>query len=282
MTFTKENWLSNKTTLVVPIDEHGSNTRALPVAGRLARRLGMNVRMYRQILPGENPESHQRDLEALASYLDGADRSFEISEAEESVDGIIASVGDTDILCMATAASLLPHGGHLGSISEQITREIDRPLFLVGPRIVPDPPPGPTRRVIVPVDGSRLAEAALEPAAAAADRLAVPLWVVTVVSPGAEAEARQAIGSSYGAAESGLVRGYASDLRSAYGIDAQFETLHGDDPAEAITDYSGNDGTVVMTTHGRSGLSRLVAGSVTTNVIAKSKRSVVVYRPREN
>jgi nucleotide-binding universal stress UspA family protein len=280
MTITTDSWLTDKTTIVVPIDARGSSSRALPVAGRLARRMGLNVRMFRLVDPDESKDPHLEKLEAFASYLGNVDRSFQIQEGTDPVAGIVNSLGETDILCMATAASLLPHGGHLGSVSEAVTRTIDRPMFLVGPRIVPDPPPGPTGRVIVPVDGSELAEAAIEPAAATADRLGVPLWIVSVVSPGAEAAARDALGSGFGAAESGLVRGYAHDVRSKYGIDAQYEVLHGTNPAEAITEYAGDDGTVVMTTHGRSGLNRLVAGSVTTSVLAKSVRSVVVYRPR--
>ena len=52
-----------------------------------------------------------------------------------------------------------------------------------------------------------------------------------------------------------------------------------DHPEDAIVDFVGDEGTCVMTTHGRSGLSRVVAGSVATGVVAKSKRAVVVYRP---
>jgi nucleotide-binding universal stress UspA family protein len=55
--------------------------------------------------------------------------------------------------------------------------------------------------------------------------------------------------------------------------------LHGDDPARAIVDFAGDDGTIVMTTHGRSGLNRLFAGSVTTGVVAHSQRAVFVWRP---
>lgn len=269
-------WLTNKTTIVVPIDSRGTNARALLVAGRLAKRLGMAVRVYRQIPEGDAPEPHTEKLEAFASYLRGADRSFEVVEGTDPVQGILGSLGPKDILCMATSGSLLPHGGHLGSMSEAVTRSLNEPLFLVGPEIVPDPPPGPTQRVIVPVDGSAVAEAALGPAANAADRLGVPLWIVTVVSPKAENAAQGAVEAG---AEANLVRKYAREMRQAYGVDAQFDVLHGPDAADAITQFAGDDGTVVMTTHGRSGLSRLVAGSVTTSVIGQSKRAVVVYRP---
>ena len=83
------------------------------------------------------------------------------------------------------------------------------------------------------------------------------------------------------AAETAYVRDLASRIRKSHGIDAEFDVLHGDDPATAIVDFAGDDGTVVMSTHGRSGISRLFAGSVTTKVVADSKRAVLVWRPSE-
>lgn len=272
MTISTDNWLKDKSTIVVPIDSRGTNSRALLVAGRLATRLGMGVRIFRQIKEGESPDPHLEKLEAFASYLNHVDRSFEIVEGGNPAKAIVNAVGEHDILCMAASASLLPHGGYLGGVAEDIARSLGQPLFLVGRNIIPDPPPGPTRRIIVPVDGSDLAKAALAPAAAAADRLGVPMWIVTVLNPTVE--------SSDGG-DTNLIRGYAKEVHKSFGIEAQFEVLHGVNPAGAITQFAGDDGNVVMTTHGRTGFGRMVTGSVTTNVITHSKRSVIVYRPEE-
>ena len=58
--------------------------------------------------------------------------------------------------------------------------------------------------------------------------------------------------------------------------------LHGTDPVQAIVEFAADDGTVVMSTHGRTGLRRVFGGSVATGVVANSKRAVVVWRPQES
>ena len=143
-----------------------------------------------------------------------------------------------------------------------------------------EPHPGrPTQKVVVPVDGSELSEAALAVAGDLAAVLGVPAWIVTNVSHKDVAEARSKMAGEFAAGESGHVWHLANDLKKRFGIDAEYEVLHEDDPAEAIVDFTGDDGTVVMTTHGRSGLSRLFGGSVATGVVAHSKRAVMVWRP---
>ena len=79
----------------------------------------------------------------------------------------------------------------------------------------------------------------------------------------------------------GYLRRLAGQIRDSHAIDAEYEVLHRDNPAEAIVDFTGDDGTVVMTTHGRSGLSRLFGGSVATGVVAHSKRAVIVWHPAD-
>ena len=67
-------------------------------------------------------------------------------------------------------------------------------------------------------------------------------------------------------------------LRSI-GIAASVATLPGA-PARAITDWAGRepDALVVMSTHGRSGINRLVLGSVTDRVVRHANAPVLVVR----
>ena len=112
-----------------------------------------------------------------------------------------------------------------------------------------------------------------------AEKLDVPLWLVTVVSPSALAAAAAQSPDIGGGNETGYVRSLARRLGKTRDLDLEYDVLHSEHPDRAIVDFVGDDGTAVMSTHGRSGLSRLFAGSITAGVVAHSHRAVVVFRP---
>ena len=267
------------THLLVPIDERETSHRAVPVAGRLAHRLGLPVLLFTRVETDHEAATAKAGLDRIAeAYLSGNDVTTETIYGEDAVASIVTAAGETGIVCMGTAASVRFHDGHFGSVAEGVTRDIGRPLVLVGPEMERHPGAS-TRKVVVPVDGSKLSETGIEVGGRLAKKFDVPLWLVTVVSPKQEAQAQRELGSGVVVGESNYVHNLARDIRRAHTIDAEYEVLHHEQPAEAIVDFVGDDGTAVITTHGRSGLSRVVAGSVATGVVAKSKRAVVVYRP---
>ncbi len=263
--------------LIVPLDGRDASGRAVPVAGRIASRLGLGVRLFAAAADADS--EIEAWMQSVADqHLAGIEVAIEASSATDPVAAIVEVAGDGGMVCMATAASLLPHQGHIGSVAEGVTREMRRPVILVGPEM--DASPGEhTSRLVVPVDGSPLSEAILPVAGDLARALDVPAWVVTVVSPSLESSVHMGVDAiSIGV---GYLRRLAGQIRESHAIDAEYEVLHRDNPAEAIVDFTGDDGTVVMTTHGRSGLSRLFGGSVATGVVAHSKRAVIVWHPAD-
>lgn len=262
--------IKDLTTLIVPLDGFGSSVRAVPVAGRLAQRLGMNIRLLSVVSGADDIGPRSALVEDVAAYLlPEHETETEIVVASDAEHTVAAATASDGLLCMATAASLRLHHAHFGSIAEHVARETQQPMFVVGPRMMPTPGT-PTQRVIVPIDGSELSELALPVAADLASALSLAVWVVSVID--------EHVGGGPG--EANYVRNRARQLGEDTGVDVSFEVLHGD-PAQAIADFVGDDGTAVMTTHGRSGLSRLFAGSVTTGVVARSHRAVMVFRPPE-
>ncbi len=266
---------SEASELIVPLDGRDASVRAVPVAGRVAGRLGVGVRLF-AAADEDDPELKPWLREVAAAHLAGTDASIQVAIAGDPVAAIVAAAGTTEMVCMATAASLLPHQGHIGSVAEGVIRELGRPVILVGPRMEASPGQH-TTRLVVPVDGSDLSEAILPVAGDLARALNVPAWVVTVVSP--DVESAYHMGADAVTIGVGYLRRLARHLRESHGIDVEYDVLHRDNPAEAIVDFAGDDGTVVMTTHGRSGLSRLFGGSVATGVVHNSLRAVIVWRP---
>ena len=263
-------------TLLVPIGDEAAGRRAIDTARDFAARIDGTVRLI-SVVGGRAALPARERMLALLCEEEGLARDCGVILNDDVAGAIVAEAGEHTIVCMRTAGSLLPHHGHFGSIAEEVVRRLDRPVVLVGPKA--DPSLGrDLGRVIVPVDGSTTSEAALPAAADLATIFGVPLWVVTVISQKDQSRAEAALGGA-ASAESGYVAGLARDVGREHGMRVEFEVLHIEDPADAILDFAASDGIVVMTTHGRSGLARLFAGSVTTSVVARAEHPVVVLHP---
>ena len=147
-------------------------------------------------------------------------------------------------------------------------------------------------RILVPLDGSELAERALPLAQSISQSSNAAIHLVQVVSRLAELEAGRA-GDSIQVAElemdaarrlveARVTRGkeyvgrVAAQLEKA-GIDVTSATLEGG-AAENIVNYTKEHGIdlVVMSTHGYGGLKRLFLGSVTDRVIRSCEVPVLV------
>jgi len=264
--------------LIVPVDDPDDASRSIDTAVELASRIEGGVRLLSVVESEDAVPERSAQLSSLAERITGLVTVVDVVLGPDVAGEIVAATGPRDIVCMTTAASLLPHRGHFGSIAEDVVRRIDRPVVLLGPKADPSVSKG-LNRVIVPVDASAQSEAAIKPAVALAGFLGLPLWIVTVVSGAAQREAAAQLGSEAVVAESGYVRRLAREAAVKSDLETQFEVLHISDSADAILDFAKGDGLVVMSTHGKSGLARVFAGSVTTSVVARSVHPVVVLRP---
>jgi len=131
-------------------------------------------------------------------------------------------------------------------------------------------------KLLVPLDGSTLAEAALPVAERLARRPGATIVLVGVFPPPESAaqapEARELVQSWLDPAAERL-----RDLPVAQHIE-----LLGD-PAEGIVQAAREEGAdlIVMATHGRSGLSQFVQGSTAEAVLRASPVPVTLVRPRD-
>ncbi len=121
--------------------------------------------------------------------------------------------------------------------------------------------------VIVPLDGSDLAEQALPYAEAIARKANAPLHLMRVVPPDAQASAETE------------ARDYLREQAKSYGDRVQISVRMGQ-PADQIVDGADEmtDPVIVMTTHGRSGIGRWLYGSVADRVVRGSGAPVLLIR----
>ncbi|MBI3978775.1 MAG: universal stress protein [Chloroflexi bacterium] len=144
------------------------------------------------------------------------------------------------------------------------------------------------RKVLVPLDGSAVAEQMLPWIRALAQRLDLTVCLVQVLDPAVSHvdadEPQDDAARRQSARTNGLryLNTIADDLRSA-GIRTQPTLDHG--PAvEGILVAAVREQAelIAMSTHGRSGLSRWLYGSVAEGVLRGSRTPVLLYRARTN
>ena len=263
--------------ILVPLDDT-EDLRAVELATQLAADIGSGVRVLSVVSDSAHFAAQKADLEKALSTGGSVQTDVRVIVHDSVERAIVDDAESASVVCMTTAATLLPHEGHFGSIAELVVRALERPVMLLGPKATGALKNG-VSRLVVPVDGSVAGEYIIKGAANLAKLMGLEVWVVTVVSAAQERRVEAVAGPEYGALESGYVRRIARAIGKKSGLDAQFEVLHGSHPAEAILAFADPDAIVAMSTHGRSGLSRIFAGSVTTEVVAGSHHPVMVVRP---
>ena len=144
------------------------------------------------------------------------------------------------------------------------------------------------RSIMVPLDGTTDAEQALPVGASLARRTGAPLHLVSVQEPVPAAVTAEA--GPYGAdlerqSRTELAR-YLADVLDATrltgGMDVQAEVLDGvADSAMAEYVVRHEIGLVVMTTHGRTGLTRWALGSVADRLLRRVTIPVLLLHPQE-
>ncbi len=201
----------------------------------------------------------------------------------------VADAQDADLIAMTTHGRSGIEKWVLGSVADRVVRSARQPVFLVRPQ-EDRMPSAPIRRILVPLDGSRLAEQALPEAITLAKANRSEIWLLQSVEfPeywGEEYAGMHALPSMISTEEQeAAAREYLlqrAEGLTAEGIPAQIVVTTGH-AASAISDVvADNDiDLIVMCTHGRSGLSRWVFGSVAEKVVRLAQCPVLLIRTQE-
>jgi nucleotide-binding universal stress UspA family protein len=308
-------------TILVPLDGSPFGEQALPLALALARRAGAELRVVQAAVPLAAMFAEPRPgLESTAdpalrrhsqAYLDGVVRRLqglaggqaEVTSAlvegsvAEALHGHALAAG-ADLVVMTTHGRGPLARAWLGSVADVLIRRLRVPVLLVRPHEgAPDAPAPPAvRHVLVPLDGSPLAEQVLEPALALGCLTDARYTLLRVIPPvimapydptypplsGLEGLLQQMQGmhtQDRQDAEAYLAR-VAEDLRIR-GLRVSVQVMVHEVPAVAILEAARGhaDGVVALATHGRTGLPRLFLGSVADKVVRGSADPVLVYRP---
>lgn len=138
------------------------------------------------------------------------------------------------------------------------------------------------RHILIPTDGSELAEHGITHGLALAKSLGATVSVIFVLEPFSEMKGRflEAIATyaELRKEQATSVLDGAANAAKAAGVSCQTIQVENGQPHQAIIAAAEDKGCdlIVMSSHGRSGLSALLIGSVTSKVLANARTPVLV------
>jgi nucleotide-binding universal stress UspA family protein len=326
--------------IVVPLDGSLRAERVLPVAARIARASGGRIVLLRVAgIPAEYaPAMYASALSASPFYaqelleaeLAGARYYLAAVAQSEQLAGIRI---ETTVLSGAAAPTILDVAGGddgspvdlivlcshgrtgfthwaLGSVAQKVARHSPVPVLILREEdaVLADRLTGaaPPLRALVALDGSRVAEAALVPAAQLVAVLAAPergalhlAQVVPLPTLRSEQEYQQHDGQIREQAlhqATTYLSAVADNLRrsvaTGHGLEVTWSVTVNEDVAHTLismAELGEETGTyevqrcdlIAMATHGRGGLQRWMLGSITERVLNDTKLPLLIIRPQE-
>jgi nucleotide-binding universal stress UspA family protein len=298
------------TRMLIPLDGSKLAENVLPYARTLAKTLDLRIELLSVVdtmdFAKTTHAGHVRDFDPIIEaavregeqYLENVARSF----TGKTVDNCVVEQGQADqiiiekaardketLIGMATRGRSGIHRWLMGSVAEKVLRGATNPLLLVrGDEEGKSDGAATLKSIVVPLDGSKLAETVLPRAVELAKKLSLEI-VLT--------RAYQIPLSTYGGAEAAYIpnpnalMNVVKEEAGAYletkvnelrqnGVEKVSSILLLGSGADEIIDLARTtpDNLIAMSTHGRSGVKRWALGSVTEKVVRHSGDPVLVVR----
>ena len=298
--------------ILVPLDGSDLAERALEPALTIAGQqednevILLSVPVYKDILvpsaagfdlmlPDQSLEHFQEDVE---TYLNDVKKVWSrpglqlrtMVEAGDVASVIIDTAAEqkVDLIMMTTHGYSGFSRWLLGSVTERVLRSAPCPVLAMRQK-------RPLKNILITLDGSLLAETALEPGMAMARLLegrttllqvdqdanlgAIELSMLELAEAGLSHHIQQEAGDDH------LVS-YLNRVAEPYrqeGLSVETVVMEGT-PARSILDFAEAEeiDLIVMSTHGRTGLGRWVYGSVTEKVLRSTEAAMLIIRSSED
>jgi nucleotide-binding universal stress UspA family protein len=297
--------------IMVPTDGSGFDREAIRVALRVAERSNAKVRLVRVLESdsffGTTPEAHWTPQSA---EIGRSERTTALSELyalaaecrsefkpDITVDlhgGPVADVlqgyakrHDVDLIVMSTHGRTGVSRLSLGSVTDSLIRHTSIPVLVVkAPESYLNPHVEHAfRKIVVPLDGSMLAEQVLPAVLTLAKLNDAEVSLVQVLIPASYSQKEMPdTDLPWWDKDVSLAQAYlfriASRLRRN-GLIVTTDIVIGDEAAHAIGDFASREKAdlIAIATHGRGGLARMLRGSVADAIMHSGKMSMLVLKP---
>lgn len=298
-------------TIMVPTDGSGFDREAIRVAIRIGERTKAKVRLVRVLATGSLfSAAAAAEGTAVAAEVVRSERDTALSElytlaaecratsrAEISVDlhaGPVADVlqgyarrNDIDLIVISTHG----RGGFsrfsMGSVTDSLIRHTTIPVLVVkpptsylNPQLVE-----PFKRIVVPLDGSTLAEQILPRVLQLAKLEEAEITLLTILVPQSYSQ-REIVDPSlpWWDKDISLAQVYLSHVATRLrhkGVTVTTDIVIAENVASAIGDFASREKAdlIAIATHGRGGLARMLRGSVADAIMQSGRRSMLVFKP---
>jgi nucleotide-binding universal stress UspA family protein len=258
--------------ILVPLDGSEASEVALGAAelipSRRVRLLAVESEMLNQTALRTAERDCQAHLDRVAEPLRRQGRKVDtVVVFGGPAQLIVAAAATADLVVMASHGRDTMGAFVLGSVANWVARHAPVPTMIV--RTGNNPvKPVPLTRIVVPLDGSPLAEAALPAATELAGTRGLPVHLVRVLDD-VDAQRATARAGAYLAARVQQIRNRDpvadSDLRTDPPVVEHLAAIGKGDP-------------LVLATHDRGGLQRRILGSMADKLIPRAASPVVIVR----
>jgi nucleotide-binding universal stress UspA family protein len=298
--------------ILVPLDGSKFSESSLPLAMAIGRATGARLHLTQVHVPyepeallGSTPfqfegvdieeyDAHRLEQdEAYISQLgnriggDGVDVEFSVFKGQRVADGLAGFADElgADLIVMASHGHTGASRVWLGSVADELVRHSHKPLLVSRPVDGVEAAVPTIRRILVPLDGSKLAEgalgSALDVARATGARitLAYVVTTITMLGPRSLTPVRRKFRAEHESAEAYL-EGVAARLR-AEGLDVDTRVVEGKTAAQTLSELADAIGAdmIAMATHGYGGVRRTLLGSVADKLLRLSSLPVLITSP---
>jgi len=297
--------------IMVPTDGSGFDREAIRVALRMAERSGAKIRLVRVLATGSFfGMAAATEGTAVAAEIVRSERDTALGElyalaaecrvtstADLTVDlhtGPVADVlegyarrHDVDLIVISTHGRSGLSRLTLGSVTDSLIRHTTIPVLVVKP---PTSYLNPQineafRHIVVPLDGSTLAEQILPRVMALATIEDAEITLLNVLIPRSHSQ-KDIVDPSlpWWDKDISVARQYlfgiAAKLRRN-GIPVTTDIVIGENVPNTIGDFASRERAdlIAIATHGRGGLARLIHGSVADAVMHSARMSMLVLKP---
>ncbi len=282
--------------ILVPLDGSETGQAVLPWVKLLATQPDSQVQLMRSYRPLEEIKpimelalvatelvsqsgvaaKIEAQLEELAATHFPDQKVTVSSPVGPAADAILRCSEYADIIAIASHGESGVASWLMGSVTTKVVRASTKPVLVISSHPESQPRPAQIKNILVPLDGSPTAEAALDQAAKLARNFDASLLLyegVVYREPSPDAEDWQVL----------IAQGYLREQAQKYPdlkIDILArETQHG--PGIIDQARAGDFDLIVMGSHGRSGVARFFLGSVAEKVVQRAPCPVLIVYNRE-
>jgi len=226
---------------------------------------------------------HVATTNDLPPEAEPAGHDVHVIEAPDPAQAICAHVRASDppgLLCMASRGRAAAGEALFGTVTGQVIRQLHSPLIVTGPRLLAPTREQAMRRVLVCLDGSTTSASILPTARTWATELNLELVLLHITYPLGDPSIGEFTVPEETRAVTAELERNADGLTQA-GIDVRWSVIEDTHAPTGIIRQATHHAAdlIVMATHGRTGLARVLAGSVTTDVIRDAPIPILTLRP---